>query len=120
MPEPVPTLSIVKQHVNDVVVLTLTGELRLEDGDDRFRRCLQDLVAGGANRIVLDLGGVTSIDSSGVGQMVAKLKRVRESGGDIRLVHLTSRSERVLAVMKIMSIFDRYDDVDAAVRSFSA
>jgi anti-sigma B factor antagonist len=91
----------------------------LDDGDLAFGRCVRDLISRGRVRIVVDLGGVTFIDSSGVGMMAAKLKTVRESGGDMRLLHLTSRSQRLLGMMKLMTVFETFEDEASAVRSFA-
>ena len=104
----------------EVTVLTLSGQILLDDGDLAFGRKVADLMARGQVRIVLDLGGVTYIDSSGVGMMAAKLKRIRESGGDMRLVHLTSRSQRLLGMLKLMSVFETFEDEATAIRSFAA
>jgi anti-sigma B factor antagonist len=113
-------LHIEERQVDDVTVLTLTGEITLDDGDLVFRQQIHDLIARGRVKIVADLGGVTHIDSSGVGMMAAKLKTVRDHGGDIRLLHLTRRSQRLLGMMKLMTIFETFDDEAAAVRSFAA
>ena len=113
-------LQIVERQVGDVAVLTLTGEMTLDDGDLAYGRSISDLTGRGLTRIVIDLGGVTYIDSSGVGMLAAKLKHVRERGGDIRLVHLTSRSQRLFGTMKLMLVFESFEDEAAAVRSFVA
>ena len=76
-------LHIEKQRINDVTLLILTGEMLLDDGDLAFGRCVNDLIDRGETKILIDLAGVTYIDSSGVGMMAAKLKHVRDSGGDI-------------------------------------
>jgi anti-sigma B factor antagonist len=112
-------LSIVERQVDGVTVLILTGQILLDDGDLAFRRQVHDLISRGSVKIVVDLGGVTYIDSSGVGMMAAKLKTVRESGGDMRLVHLTSRSQRLLGMMKLMTVFETFEDEAAAVGSFT-
>ena len=112
-------LSIVERQVEDVTVLILTGQILLDDGDLAFRRQVHDLISRGGVKIVVDLAGVTYIDSSGVGMMAAKLKTVRESGGDMRLLHLTGRSQRLLGMMKLMTAFETFEDEAAAVRSFS-
>jgi anti-sigma B factor antagonist len=119
MTEPASKLTISRRETDGVAVLTLRGELLLDDGDQLFRRHVHDLVDRGTVNLVVDLAGVTSIDSSGIAMMAAKLKTVRERGGDIKLVHMTKRSERLLTVMKILTIFDAFDDEAAAVRSFS-
>lgn len=112
-------LSIVEHRIDDVTVLVLTGQMLLDDGDLAFRRHVHELVAQGRVKIVVDLNGVTYMDSSGVGMIVAKLKTVRDAGGDIKLVHLTRRSQRLLGTLKLLSTFETFDDQDAAVRSFS-
>ena len=112
-------LKIVERQVGDVTVLVLTGEVLVDDGDLAFRQCAHDLIGKGQIKIVVDFAGITHVDSSGVGMMVAKLLTVRRNGGDIRLVHLTSRSQRLLATMKLLTIFETFDDEAAAVRSFS-
>ena len=113
-------LDILERQAGDVTVLTLTGQMLLDDGDLAFGRCVNDLLGRGLCRIVLDLGGVTYIDSSGVGMLAAKLKQVRAHGGDIRLLNLNSRSQRLLGMMKLMIVFERFEDEAAAVRSFAA
>ena len=112
-------LAIVERQTGDVAVLVLTGQMLLDDGDLAFGRRISDLLGRGMVKIVVDLGGVTFIDSSGVGMLAGKLKQVRERGGDMRLVHLTSRSQRLLGMMKLMIVFETFDDEAAAVHSFS-
>jgi anti-sigma B factor antagonist len=113
-------LNIEERLMQDVVVLTLTGQMLLDDGDLAFGRRISDLTGRGIVKIVLDLGGVSYIDSSGVGMMAAKLKHVRERGGDIRLLHLSSRGQRLLGMLKILTVFETFEEEAAAVRSFAA
>jgi anti-sigma B factor antagonist len=113
-------LDIVERQEGDVTLLVLTGQMLLDDGDLAFGRRVSELVGRGQVRIVLDLGGVTYMDSSGVGMLAAKLKQVRNSGGDLRLANLTSRSQRLLGMMKLMMVFESFEDDAAAVRSFAA
>jgi anti-sigma B factor antagonist len=112
-------LTIAEQSVEDVTVLTLTGEITLDDGDLAFRKKIHELIDRGQKKIVVDLGGVTYIDSSGVGMMAAKLKTVRDAGGALKVVQLTSRSQRLFGMLKILTAFETFPDVESAVRSFS-
>jgi anti-sigma B factor antagonist len=112
-------LKIEERQIDDVSVLVLRGDIVLDDGDLALRKHVHDLVAEGRVKIVLDLAGVTHIDSSGVGMIVAKQQMVRASGGDMKLLRLTPRNERVLATMKVLTIFQLFDDEASAVRSFS-
>ena len=113
-------LTIVEREEGAVSVLVLDGKMLLDDGDLAFGRKVKELLDRERRMIVVDLGGVTYIDSSGVGMMAAKLKHTRTAGGDMRLVHLTSRSQRLLGMMKLMIVFEVFEEETAAVRSFVA
>lgn len=111
-------LHIDQRRINDVTLLVLTGQIVLDDGDLAFRRCIHDLIDRGETKILVDLAGVTYIDSSGVGMMAAKLKTVRDKGGDIRLIRLNSRGHRLFSVAKLHTAFEIFDDEAMALRSF--
>jgi anti-sigma B factor antagonist len=111
-------LTIDERQAGDVTVLLLTGQMLLDDGDLAFRKRIHDLIDRGFAKIVLDLGGVTYIDSSGVGMLVAKLKTIREGGGDMKLLNLTRRSESLFGMLKLLIVFETFDNEAAAVRSF--
>jgi len=112
-------LTIEERQSGDVAVVILTGQMVLDDGDLVFRQRIRDLVDRGVVKVVLDLGGVTYIDSSGVGMLVAKLKTLKEQGGDMRLLHLNRRAESLLGMLKLLIAFETFDDEAAAVRSFA-
>ena len=113
-------LTIEERLHDDVAVLVLNGQILLDEGDLAFGRHVSELTGRGIVKIVVDLGGVTYIDSSGVGMMAAKLKHVRERGGDMRLLNLTRRGQRLLGMMKILLVFETFEDEGAALRSFAA
>src|SRR5512134_2623073 len=112
-------LIVTDRDVGDVTVINLSGQMVLDDGDLMFRRHVHQLVERGRVRIVLDLGNVTYIDSSGIGMMAAKLNTVRQRGGDIRLLNLSARSQRLFGMLKLLTAFETFEDEGAAVRSFS-
>jgi anti-sigma B factor antagonist len=111
-------LDIDQRDEGEVTVLTLAGQITLDDGDLLFRSCVHDLIDRGRTKLVVDLGKVTYIDSAGVGMLAAKLKTVRENGGDLRLARLTSRSQRLFGMMKLILAFETFDDQPAAVKSY--
>ena len=111
-------LRVEEREAGDVTILILAGEILLDDGDLVFRKLIHDLVEKGRVKVLVDLAGVTYIDSSGVGMMAAKLKTVRDKGGDIRLMNLTSRGQRLLSLLKLRSTFETFDDETLALRSF--
>ena len=111
-------LTIEERHAGDVTVLVLTGQMLLDDGDLAFGKRISDLIDRGRAKIVLDLGGVTYIDSSGVGMIVFQLNRLKQKGGDMKLLHLNPRAESLFGMLKLLMMFDRFEDEAAAVRSF--
>jgi anti-anti-sigma factor len=117
--EPTSKLHIVERRIGDVTILDLDGEITLDDGDLAFRRKVHALLDEGRIKILLNLAGVTKIDSAGIGMLAAKLKTTREKHGDVKLVNLTTRSSRVFGMMKILTVFEAFDDEDLAVRSFT-
>ena len=112
-------LTIEERHSGDVTVLVLRGQMLLDDGDLALRNRIHDLVDRGCAKVVLDLGGVTYIDSSGVGMLVAKLKTLKENRGDMKLLHLNPRAESLFGMLKLLVVFERFEDEAAAVRSFA-
>jgi anti-sigma B factor antagonist len=113
-------LTIEEREFGDVTVLVLRGQLLLDDGDLVFRRKIHELVGRGRVKIVVNLAEVDYIDSAGVGMIVGKLKTVRERAGDMRLLNLNTRGQRVFGITKLVFVFETFDNEDAAVRSFSA
>ena len=111
-------LTIDERQSGDVTVLLLTGQMLLDDGDLAFRKRIHDLIDRGFTKVVLDLGGVTYIDSSGVGMLVAKLKTLKAKGGDMKLLNLNRRAESLLGMLKLLILFETFQDEAAAVRSF--
>lgn len=111
-------LHIEERQANGVTILVLTGEMLLDDGDLAFRRRIHDLIERDRVKILVDLAEVTYIDSSGVGMMAAKLKTVREKGGDMRLLRLNPRGHRLFSVAKLHTAFEIFNDEAMALRSF--
>jgi anti-sigma B factor antagonist len=111
-------LAIAERDVQGVTVLTLSGEMVLDDGDLAFGRRISSLVEQGRLKIVVDLEGVSYIDSSGVGMMTATLKEVRKHRGDIRLMRLNTQGHRLFSVLKLKTTFEVFDDEAVALKSF--
>ena len=111
-------LAIGERPDGDITILTLAGEITVDDGDIVFGRYVDGLIKAGRVKIVVNLANVTYIDSAGVGMMVAELKMVKQAGGIMKLSNLTARSYHLLAMMKLKMVFDIFDDEAAAVKSF--
>jgi anti-sigma B factor antagonist len=91
-----------------------------DEGDLMLGTWVDDLVAQGRIKVLINLADVTSIDSCGVGILVAKLVSVRQRGGDVKLLNLSQRSHRVMAISRLLEVFDTFDSEAAALASFSA
>ena len=111
-------LTIDERTIGDVTVLKLSGALLLDDGEVALRTAVQELLAKGRIKLVLDLEGVTQVDSSGVAVLVVKLQTLQKQGGDIRLAHLNARYQRLLTTMRVLPLFKIFEDETAAVESY--
>ena len=120
MRDATPILRIAERVVDGVTILDLTGRLVLDDGDTAFRDCIANLLSRGQNQLLVNLANVTYIDSAGVGMLVAKMLSVRRAGGDMKLLNLTARSNRVMTITKLLTVFEAFDDETEAIRSFRA
>ena len=112
-------LTIQEHEIGLVTVLKLVGDILLDDGDVLFRAHVHDLMDKDRTKLVVDFEDVTHVDSSAVGMLVGKQLMLRKIGGDIRLVHLGPRYRRLLATMRVLSLFQEFDDEATAAASFS-
>ncbi len=113
-------LTITEAQVGDVTILRMSGRLELEEGDLDLRDHVDRLVAGGRLKILLDLKAVTRIDSAGIGMLVSKYLSTQKRGGTIKLLHLTRRSDHLMDITRLATVFEIFDDEADAVRSFAA
>ena len=112
-------LTIAEHDAGDVTVLTMTGQMLLDDGDLAFRKRIHDLADRGRVKVVLEMAGVTYIDSAGIGMIAAKLKTLRERGGDMKLANLSTRGQRVFGMAKLLLMFETFETEAEAVKSFA-
>jgi anti-sigma B factor antagonist len=85
----------------------------------QLRDAVRDLLAKGSKQILLNLGDVTYIDSSGIGELVSAFTTVRNQGGDLKLLNLTKKVHDLLQITKLYTVFDVKDDEASAVASFA-
>jgi anti-sigma B factor antagonist len=113
-------MTIQERVVGSVIVLDLSGKLVLGDGDTLLKDKIHSLVFQGRKQIVLNMGGVSYMDSSGLGALVASSLTAKNNSGQIKLVALTKRLQDLLAIAKLLTIFDSYDTEAEAISSFPA
>jgi anti-sigma B factor antagonist len=113
-------MNIEERVVGDVVVLDLTGKITLGDGDELLTDKVNSLLNQGRKQIVLNLAQVPYVDSAGLGAVVRTYTTVSRQGGSLKLVNLTKRITDLLAITKLLTVFETFESETDAVRSFSA
>lgn len=111
-------LSIAEEKMEAVAVLTLAGRITLGEGSEQLRQAVGGLVERGEQLIVVDLGEVDLIDSSGVGELVSALARVRAAGGQLEICAANGRIGQLFALLHLDKIFPLHADRAAALASF--
>jgi anti-sigma B factor antagonist len=106
------------RQVDGVTIVDLSGRITLGEGSVILRDTVRDLVGKGNKKIVLNLGEVNYIDSSGIGELVSAFTTVRNQGGELKLLNLTKKVHDLLQITKLYTVFDVKDDETAAIKSF--
>ena len=112
------SITIDSRLSSDVTILDVAGKITLGDGSVVLREKVKELVAAGNKKVLLNLGNVTYIDSSGIGELVAAFTSVSNSGGALKLLHLTKRVQDLLQITKLYTVFEVHDDEAKAIASF--
>jgi len=112
-------LYINERRMGNVTVLDLKGRVRIGGGTVSLHKSIRCLVAEGKTEILLNLAGVTHIDSSGLGELISSHVTVKDKGGQIKLIHLTESLRELMIITKLLTVFDVYDDEPEALLSFT-
>jgi anti-sigma B factor antagonist len=107
------------RQVDEVTVVDLSGRITLGEGSTILRDTVRDLLGRGQKKILLNLGDVTYIDSSGIGELVSGFTTVTNQGGQLKLLNLTKKVHDLLQITKLYTVFEVHNDEAAALRSFS-
>ena len=105
--------------IGDVRILDCSGKIRLGEGTMSIRNAVRGALASGTKKIILNLEEINYIDSSGVGELIGAYTSVVNEGGLLKLLHLTRRLREVLAITKLLTVFEVFDDEKAALASFA-
>ena len=111
-------LSISTRQLDGVTILDLSGRITLGEGSVQLRDAIRDLISKGEKHILLNLGDVNYIDSSGLGELVSAFTTAKNQNADVKLLKLTKKVKDVLQVTKLYTVFDIYDDDAQAIGSF--
>jgi anti-sigma B factor antagonist len=107
------------RQVDGVTILDLSGRITLGEGSVTIRDAVRDALAKGSKNIVLNLADVSYIDSSGLGELVSAYTSVKNSGGELKLLNLTSKVHDLLQITKLYTVFDVKDDEVSAIAAFA-
>ena len=102
----------------DVTIVHLDGKLTIGEGDVILREEVADLLGRGVKKILLDLGGVRTMDSSGLGELVRCKSRASDAGATIKLLHVQDKVQQVLEMTRLIGVFEDFDDEIDAIASF--
>ncbi|ADO75344.1 STAS domain-containing protein [Stigmatella aurantiaca] len=112
-------MKITSRSVQGVEILKPEGKITIGVGDVALRNAVQESLARGTTKLLLDLSGVTTVDSSGVGELVSAYTRVTSRGGKLKLFGLPSKVQDILTITQLITVFEVYDSEAEALASFS-
>ena len=113
------TMKTSNRQVSGITIVDLSGRITLGEGSVVLRDTIRDLIGKGDKKILLNLGDVSYIDSSGIGELVSAYTTVRNQGGELKLLNLTKKVHDLLQITKLYTVFDIKDDEATAIKAFS-
>ena len=111
-------LEVKERQAGDVTILDLSGAVRMGEGAVSLRDAIRSLNEQGKKKILLNLGGVKNIDSSGIGELIANYTTISRGGGQLKLLNLTDKIQNLLVITKLLTVFDSFDSEAEALNSF--
>ncbi|HBE81599.1 MAG: STAS domain-containing protein [Blastocatellia bacterium] len=111
-------INISERQAGDVTILDLDGKVTIGEGSVALRTAIRRLLGEGKSKILLNLGSVGYIDSSGIGELVSSFTAVNKEGGTLKLLNLTQKIQDLLAITKLLTVFDVYEAEADALASF--
>ena len=110
---------IIRQRdIADVAILDIDGKIMGGPDSEVFQKTIEDLIASGHQKILVNLENVNWINSTGLGTLIAGFTAVKKSGGKLKLVHVSERIESLLKITKLSTIFESFQEEGKAVESF--
>lgn len=111
-------MKINTRDADGVRIIELQGKITIGAGDTQLRDVIIKSVEEGQKNILLDMGAVTTLDSSGIGELVGSYTTVTNRGGKLKLLHLPSKISDLLQVTQLITVFEVYEDEKKAIESF--
>src|SRR3982750_2765146 len=111
-------LNIAERQAGDVTVLDMSGKITIGEGSVALRSAIRRLLEEGKKKILLNLAGVGYMDSSGIGELVSSHTAITKEEGQLKLLNLTDKLESLLAITKLLTVFDVYENESEALNSY--
>jgi anti-sigma B factor antagonist len=108
------------RHVDKITVLDVSGRITLGEGGVTLRDAIQAAIKADTKRLLLDMGGVTYMDSSGVGELTSAFTSARNRGCELKLLNLTKKVDDLMQITKLATIFEIFSDEKEAIASFKS
>ena len=112
------SMKVSTRQVDGITILDLSGRITLGEGSVQLRDAIRDLIGKGEKHILLSLGDVNYIDSSGLGELVSAYTTSKNQGATLKLLKLTKKVHDLLQLTKLYTVFDIYDDEASAIASY--
>jgi len=113
-------MQIEERVIGGVTILDLKGKMTLGEGDELLKDKINSLIHQGQKKLLLNLEGVPYIDSAGLGEIVRTYTTVSRQGGSLKLVNLTKRITDLLAITKLLTVFETFESEKDAVASYQS
>jgi len=107
------------RDTGDIRIIGLSGKITIGSGDVQLRELINQNLEEGHSKLVLDLSGVSTMDSSGVGEMVAAFTSAKKRGAQMKLVNLSPKIMDILQMTQLITVFETFEGMDEALESFS-
>src|SRR5262245_22007059 len=111
-------MRVIERRIGDVTILQFIGRLELDKGDIILRDTTNRMVETGQVEVAHDMKEVTRLDSAGIGMLVSKYLTVRRAGGTIKILHPAERTDHLMDITKLHTVFEVFTDEESAVKSF--
>jgi anti-sigma B factor antagonist len=111
-------MKINSRTIGDIQILDWSGKITLGEGTMSVRNAVRDILQSGGKKILLNLADVSYIDSSGIGELVSSYTTVTNNGGQLKLLNLTKKIHELLAITKLLTVFETFENEQAALASF--
>jgi anti-sigma B factor antagonist len=113
-------LTINERNAGNVTILDLSGRITIGEGSVQLREAVRRLLEQGHKNLLIDLGQVDYVDSSGIGELVSCYTTTKNQGGQLKLLNLTKKIKDLLSITKLLTVFETFDDEGSALASFGA